>query len=52
MTIPKPVIRVTALFVLMALATLLATACNTVKGVGEDVSAAGQTIADVADHKN
>jgi predicted small secreted protein len=34
--------------VLTAAACLLIASCNTVRGIGEDVSAAGQGLADVA----
>ncbi len=34
---------------LAALPLLLMTACNTVEGIGEDMSATGEAISDVAD---
>lgn len=36
-------------FVVLALAGLALTACNTVEGVGKDVKSAGETVADTAD---
>lgn len=30
-------------------ATLLLTACNTVRGIGQDVESVGETVADAAD---
>ena len=41
-------IRALGLLILLALVALVCAACNTVKGVGEDVSALGQSMADVA----
>lgn len=48
MSIMNRAVRITALMLLLGTAILLVGGCNTVEGVGEDVSAAGQTLADVA----
>lgn len=45
----RPLHRTLALVAALLLATLTVGACNTVKGIGEDVSAAGQSLADVAE---
>lgn len=47
-TIAPRAVRIAAFALLLCLASLMI-ACNTIKGVGEDVSAAGQSLADVAD---
>lgn len=44
-------IRVLALLALLGLSALL-TACNTMEGIGEDFSAAGQSVADAAHKTN
>ena len=41
-------IRAAGLLLVVALVALLCAACNTVRGVGEDVSALGQNMADAA----
>jgi len=43
--------RLVALLALLAVSALL-TACNTVEGLGEDFSAAGQSMADAAHKTN
>ena len=48
----KLVVRLLALGAVLVVAVLATTGCNTVRGVGEDVSAAGQGLADVAGDMN
>ena len=40
--------RIAALMIVAVLAAMSMTACNTVRGVGQDVSAAGDKVADKA----